>query len=270
MNSNWALVGAGVLIGVLAFLLLGGETPVEPEDPALGPDAGVPAGTSDPGMKVDDAGLTGHGTGAVKPKRRSHSPFKPYTPRTGTLEIRPLGLEDQVVSADDCTVSLERVKPATPMGKLGHRDRKTGVWRFEKVAIGRVRVVITGDHLITTRKVVKVRENSVTYYDVLTEPGALIRFSAKRIDGTVPKKATFELLDSSGKPTSVYWQVRGTRHYSSPTRTASFTQHPEGVAFSVPAGVYTLRARTEDEFDGAVDVTVAAGDTSEVALELTR
>ena len=269
MRTALPLLAAAALVAVLAWLLLGEDSTTE--DPGYYGDAGpVEVETPDGPMAAEDSGLAGTGTGKPRKRRPGHDPTKPYKPRLGTLEILPLDPDGEPINADLCTVSLELLRGDEPSGKLGHRDRETMVWRFEKVPIGKVRVVITGDHLVEAREVVRVRERSTTFKKIGVERGALVNFQVALANGEVPEKVRLELINHQGRASSVWWQVREPKHLTSARRATAITLPAKGVVFGIRPGVYRLKASTLEEpvYTDWQEVVVGQGDTTEVELRL--
>ncbi|MDJ0976727.1 MAG: hypothetical protein QNJ98_19890 [Planctomycetota bacterium] len=269
MRTALPLLAAAALVAVLAWLLLGEEPTTE--DPGYLEEAGpVEPKTGDGPMAAEDSGLTGTNTGKPKPKRRSHDPMKPYKPRMGVLEVLPLDPDGEPIDADLCTVSLELIRGNEPSGKLGLRDRETMVWRFEKVPIGPIRVVITGDHLVEAREIVRVRERSTTFKKIGVERGALVSYTAALANGEVPEKVRLELINHQGRATSAWWQVREPKLLTSARRAKAITLSAKGVVYGIRPGVYRLKASTLEEpvYTDWQEIVVGAGDTTEVELRL--
>lgn len=271
MRSAFPLLAALALVGVLAWLLLGSsdeateELPYLPQGGPTDPETDEAAMTADPATE-----LTGSRTGPKRPKR-SHDPHKPFKERLGVLEILPIDPDGEPIPADDCTVLLERVRGAEPLGKLGPRARETTqVWRFEKVPIGTVRVIVKGDRLIESRHLVRVREGTTTYRKLPVELGAMVTYRVELPGGDLPKEVTLELVNPQGRQAEVWWEVRSPRLMISPRRAKSVTLPGEGLISGIPPGAYYLRARTKDEpvYAGRTEVLVAAGDALDVTLFL--
>ena len=267
MKQVLPLAAAAVLIAGLAYLLLGGgdtgtEADYLPDDGTANTAGGEDAMTAkaDPSLKAD-------GTGRPPKSRRGPNPMKPYKPRVGVLEVLPLDPDGNPISRDECTVELERVSPAEKLGKLGIRDRETNVWRFNKVPIGPIRVVVTGDHLVEAREVVRVRENSTKFVKIGVEQGALVKYSVEMPDGTVPKALTLSLINNKGRKSNVYWQVREQTKMTSARPATEFKLGPKGVIYGIRPGIYQLKAKTE-HYEGTEEVLVGAGDTLEVTVAL--
>ncbi len=267
MKQALPLAAAALLIAALAYLLLGGDDSTTDADllsetGESGSNTGEDAMTAEPGT-----GLHGTNDGSRKPKRFGPNPMKPYKPRVGVLEVLPLDPDGEPISADLCNVSLERVKPAEPLGKVGIRDRETNVWRFNKVPIGGVRVVVSGDHLIEAREVVLVRENSTKFHKIGVEQGALVKYQIELPDGTAPKDVSLSLINHQGRPTRVYWQVRELKGMTSAQPAKTIKLGAKGVVYGMRPGKYELRAETE-HYAGIEEILVGAGDTLEVTLLL--
>lgn len=270
MKSPWPIAAALVLAGLLAWFLLSGGDPDPGADDYSHDPSGTTARNGEGPIRAEEAGLAGASPRGRAKRSRGPNPYKPLKERTGTLEILPVDPDGEPVAADLCNVTIERVNPPEAMGKLGLRDRETGVWTFKKVPIGTIKVIVSGDHIVEGRKNVRVREGVATLREIPVELGALVRFKAVMPDGEAPKQVKLQLINAQGRPASVYWQSRNPRLTTSARRATQIQLPAEGVVFGLRPGRYELRAEAADEFDATSEIVVGPGDTEEVLLELRR
>lgn len=205
----------------------------------------------------------------------------PATPRTrrwpvvpsdeiprGGLEVVVLGPDLEPVPAKGLKVHLERIGAAFWGPPLGVPDPDTHVWSFRNVVWGRVRVHVTGDHVVDATREADVPKNAVERVEIAVDRGGAIYYRAKLLDGKPPSSVTLKLVSARTKKTvEARYQARGI-DLTQDRRAKEITQAAEGIVFGIRPGRYVLHATSAEGDTDQVAVKVEAGKTEEVEFSL--
>ena len=188
MKYVLAAISLLLLVSALTWLLWGGDEDADGLDdvsPGVGravegPEGGLTADTPDLAGRGNDQG--GRRTGRYPP---GSSPLKRSAIRTGTLEVLPIGPDDQPISADEVTVRVMSSQSISG-GVHGLRDQKTGLWTFDEVPIGKVSFVVFGERIAEYEDRAVVREGVSTYVKASVLRGGTLHYRVEHVDGSLP------------------------------------------------------------------------------------
>jgi len=273
MSRTSAFLLLLVLLAVagIAWVFLAGADRLRDE---IAPDEVERVAVEDPAEALrDEPGLAGfpeaQGSGR---RRRTRWPVLPSDriPR-GVLDVLPVYPDETPVDVREVTVRLEREGSSFYAPPLGVPNYDTGVWRFDHVVIGWVRVVVVGDHVAETVARAQVAKGRTETIRVEVERAGAIAFEATLYSGERPERMTLELRDPETKqPRAVWWAVRSAEAHASPRRAARVDIGPEGILYPVPPGRWILYAESPAGEVDPVDVEVVAGETAKAAIQLRR
>ena len=166
---------------------------------------------------------------------------------------------------------LEREGSAFYSPPLGMPDYDTGVWRFDKVVVGWVRVLVVGDHILETKARVRVTKSQTERVDVVVKRGGAIAYEVEMYSGERPENVALELRHPESKrPLNVYWQMRSPDRHSSARKATQARMGPQGIVFSVPPGRWVLHVTSDEGEIDEVDVEVVAGETAKAEVKLRK
>lgn len=272
-TSAFLLLPLLLAVAGIAWVFFGGGGALPGEDEgAPEEERSVAEPSPPPLLEVRGPGLAGSGA-ALDPTRR-RKPLWPILPTNliprGTIEVLPVYEDETPVDADDVRVSLER-EPAFYSGSIGVRDRETGVWRFDKVVIGWLRVIVVGDHVCETTVRAQVSKGQVAKVVVVVQRAGAIAYQAQLYSGERPEQITLELRDPETKqPLEVFWAMRAPDAHSSPRKATRVDIGAEGVIFPVPPGRWILHATSAEGEIDQVDVAVEVGKTVQAEIQLRK
>ena len=261
-------------LGAVILLLAppGGDAEWEDALPAAAPPVGPRAPVAPPtrGVRVP-----------VPAEPAPAPPAPPLTPAPdlpadaiprGTLEVLPLQPDGRPWPTKDVNVSVEREGERLWSTPLGRADAESGVWTFADLPVGRMRIQVTGDFVIEATGAGELKPDAVTRVEVLASPGGMIRYRATLYGGEEPARLTLALLKPDRRsPVRAWFQDRRPGRPGGGARAGtSVEQGPIGVVFGLPAGRYVLRATRPEDVQEEYEVTVVAGETSELEIQLSR
>jgi hypothetical protein len=256
-----------------AWLFLGpSATETEPLDD-LGGRATGDGGPAriDPGP--DAPSLEGTGPDpAVTGRPPSYPLVAPDEFPRGGLDVRPLQPDGTLWRPDAISVRLERVPRPFWAAPGGRADYDTRVWHFRRVPVGRVRVIVTGDHVVEAVGEAEIRAGTVETVEVVASAGGAITFTARRVrEDEGVDQVTLTLLDAeTDQAVPAAFQERAPAVLGEVIEGTEATLGPRGVIFGVPPGRYRLRGTSAGDEVHEVEVVVQAGRTAEAALEFLR
>jgi hypothetical protein len=193
-----------------------------------------------------------------------------YQPRTGVMEVLPLGPDEVPISVGEVRVDLSFVGLEAHRTFLGHRDGDTGVWTFPKVPVGKVRFTVHGDYWKPTEAVVRVREGRNRRVEILVDRAGAIEYTAAWMDGSPIERLKVRLENEAGRAVAVYSQTKtgiiGRELLKSTERELGTAARLAGI----PAGRYRLRLEGPDGETEVEPLTITERDTKRLTFELRR
>ena len=256
-----------------AWVLLGGADALRDEiapEPVDRTDLDTPA----PPLVDERLPVLSGTRGAADPGRR-RKPLWPVLPSDriprGSLEVLPVYEDETPVDAGDVRIRLEREGSSFYATTLGLPDRETGVWRFDGVIVGWLRVIVVGDHVRETTVRAQVSKGQVEAVRVVVQRAGAIAFQAELYSGERPEQITLELRHpETQQPLEVYWAMRSPEAHSSPRKATRVDIGAAGVIFPVPPGRWILHAMSAAGEVDQVDLQVEAGKTVQAEVKLRR
>ncbi len=259
-----------VLLAAGAWLLFSGDSE-EPTALELGP-------TVAPGASREDGSL--ELTSPVAPPGTRRGPkgspepalIDPRQLPVGPLEVLVLGPDDLPIPHDDLRVTVESgagamAWHATP---LLRPDPETNIWKATDVLAGPVRVRVSGDTIVARDIDTQVTVEAGELLRVHVDRAGALEYTATRYGDEPLTEVTLTLLDATGRPVLVGYQVRTQTHLTQPQQARSISQAPQGVIFGIPPGRYTLRVTSAADESAEAEVDVESRKTLPVALQLLR
>lgn len=257
------------LAGV-AWVLFAGDDAIHDEDAfedLSRPEEALPA----PPLVREAPALAGSRAAPTR-RRKPRWPVLPTNqiPR-GSLDVRLVYEDETPVAANDVRVRLEREGSAFYSPPLGVPDYDTGIWRFDKVVVGWVRVIVVGDHILEAKARARVNTRETEKVELAVKRAGAIAYEVEMYSGERPENVALELRHPETKrPLNVYWQMRTPDRHSSPHRATQVRLGPEGVVFPVPPGRWVLRATSDEGEIDDVDVEVVVGETVKAEVKLRK
>jgi hypothetical protein len=189
----------------------------------------------------------------------------------GTLEVLPLMPDGKPWPTADVRLRLDREGAAFWSTPLGSPDPETGVWTFRDLPIGRLRVTVVGAQVVETTKPAEVRTGVTDRVEVFADRGASVLYAATLYSGERPASFRLEVLAAERRtPVRAWFEGRGPDHYTTAQPSTGGSVRAVGRVFGLAPGRYVLRATSlEGEID-EVEVTLAAGESREVEIQLRK
>ncbi len=185
----------------------------------------------------------------------------------GDVAVRVLDPGGMPLTAEGLTVRLVPEGARFYAEPLGVRDAATGTWTFRAVPVGWVNVRVLADHVVPGSARANVQAGEVAEVDVYGKPGGAIQYSATYYSGEVPRTLSLSLHAEDGKRPIKAWYRLG---MTAPREALRIDAGPKGALVGLPPGNYNLRAESEAGEVDLVPVTIRAGDTQTLDLQLRK
>ena len=225
------------------------------------------------GDMLESTGLAAGGRAPEPEGKKKRKPYRTIDPRTlprGTLYVTPIGPNDKPIEKQQLRIRVLGVRAGAFPTKLpAHFDEETGTYRFDKVLEGEVNVELYADHIQRKVQKVRIRANQDNRHTIAVKPGATIEYDVVAYDKSKPDVRVM-LFDAQDKPVKAWYLVRTTTRLTTARYLESINQGPEGSIISLEPGDYRIKVISEaEEWDDA-KVTLKAGETKKVSLEVRR
>jgi hypothetical protein len=195
-------------------------------------------------------------------------PIRPEDLPRGSLVVTALAPDGEAYLPSETRVFLESAARTWGSTPTGIPDPEKKSWRFDKVPAGRVRLRVSGDHVVETTQEAEVEADQVKEVTLHADRAGAVAYKVVLYSGEMPPEVTLALFDFDRKPVRALWQVRMPNLMTSPKADVKVVQGPEGVAFGLRPGRYRLRATSPEEEYDEVDVVVSASQTTTVEIRL--
>jgi len=227
-----------------------------------------------PPLAGEDAPRLAGSNDAVDPRRR-RKPLWPVLPTDliprGAIDVLPVYEDETPVPVNDVRVRLVREGSSFYANPLGVPNYETGVWRFDQVVVGWLRVLVVGDHIRETKARAQVSKGQTEKVTVVVQRAGAIAYEAELYSGERPEKITLELRHpETGRPLNVYWEMRAADAHASARKATRVDLGAEGVVFPVPPGRWVLHATSPAGEVDQVDLEVVAGETAKAEIKLRK
>jgi len=239
----WLMLLLLALAGAWLVLAPGPQaTDLDPAAPP-GPVAAPPEATAQPGLQA---------AAAARAPKPPPAPVRgpavdPRTIPVGPLSVLPLGPDDQPISCDLLTVSVEPGKGARGwhVQPLLVPDRQTQVWSSAEIFTGPVKVRVWGDTVVPVEVQAVVDTTPREVLRVHVDRAGTIEYEVSTYLGEPLGDVTLQLTGAGGRAVVAGWQVRTDTVLTQPRWAREVVQGPQGVVFGVPPGTYRLRATSQ-------------------------
>lgn len=185
----------------------------------------------------------------------------------GGLDVIVADGEGNPLDAKGVTVRVEREQAAFWSAPLGVFRADTRTWEFRRLPIGRVEVTVRGPHIRAATAKATVQAKQVEPVTVTVEAGGAIAYTTVYYSGEKPKTMKLQ-LSLQGRPAPIpAWYAPSN---ASARRAATVTVGPDGRIEALAPGAYVIRAESDEREVDIQNVTVVAGETAAVELQLRK
>ena len=244
MNRPLPWIFLAALLGAVAWVALwpGDEGSVEPI-PGVehGSASGDPSGSITAGGGLRGTGITPPAPRAGPTPRPSPTDVDPKDIPRGTLEVLPLGPDNLPISSSELSMRLEPVGRPFYAQPLAIPDPETMVWVYRDVPAGRMKLYVTGDHVLETEMDAVIEAGKVQSVKVHVDRAGAVSYRVVLYSGEQPEEATVTLLDAHDRPVKARYQVRTEKVLTQPQTVTTMKQGPDGIILGVPPGRYRLK-----------------------------